>query len=76
MGDLCTSCRYDPKQKTGDDACPFTVLYWDFLARHRERFANHPRMAMMVRNLDRIDGEELVQIRRAAQAFRDGMEWE
>ena len=73
MGNHCTSCRFDPKQRTGDTACPFTMLYWDFLARHRERFVNHPRMAMMVRNLDRIPEPELVQIRREASAFREAL---
>ncbi len=76
MGNHCAQCTYDPKQRTGDTACPFTTLYWDFLARHRERFANHPRMAMMIRNLDRIAEPELVQIRRQAQSFRDGLEWD
>ena len=46
------------------------------MARHRERFRNHPRMAMMIRNLDRIDAGELVQIRRAATTFRDSLEYD
>ena len=76
MGNHCASCRYDPKRRHGRDACPFTMLYWDFLARHRERFANHPRMAMMIRNLDRIADDELAAIRRDAAAFRDGLEYD
>jgi len=36
MSDHCTKCRYNPKKRTGDDACPFTTLYWDFLARNEE----------------------------------------
>ena len=76
MSNYCGTCRYDVKQKTGDDACPMNVLYWDFLARHRERFANHPRMAMMIRNLDRIPEPELVQIRRAAATFRDSLDYD
>jgi deoxyribodipyrimidine photolyase-related protein len=76
MGNHCASCRFDPKQRHGGDACPFTMLYWDFLARHRERFANHPRMAMMIRNLDRIADEELAAIRRDAAAFRDGLAYD
>jgi len=71
MGNHCGSCRYDPKQRTGERACPFTLLYWDFLDRHRARFAQHPRMGMMVRNLERIPEGELVQIRREAAAFRE-----
>ncbi len=76
MSNYCASCRYDVKAKTGADACPFNLLYWDFLARHRDRFANHPRMAMMIRNLDRIETTELVQIRRAATAFRDSLSYD
>jgi deoxyribodipyrimidine photolyase-related protein len=76
MSNYCAGCRYDVTAKTGDNACPFNVLYWDFLARHRERFAAHPRMAMMIRNLDRMAPEELVQIRRAATAFRDSLAYD
>jgi deoxyribodipyrimidine photolyase-related protein len=73
MSDYCGGCRYDVTRRTGEGACPFNVLYWDFLARHRDRFANHPRMAMMIRNLARIPDQELVQIRRDAAAFRSAV---
>jgi deoxyribodipyrimidine photolyase-related protein len=73
MSNYCGSCRYDVKQRTGPTACPFNVLYWDFMARHRERFAKHPRMRMMTRHLDTMPAEELVQIRRDAAAFRDAV---
>jgi deoxyribodipyrimidine photolyase-related protein len=70
MSDYCGSCRYDVKARTGPDACPMNVLYWDFLDRHRERFGRHPRMGMMIRHVERMPDAELVQIRRAAATFR------
>ena len=54
MSNYCAGCRYRPDRAHGDDACPYTTLYWDFLERHRERFARHPRLALQVRNLDRL----------------------
>lgn len=76
MSNHCTGCRYDPKQRTGDDACPLTVLYWDWLATHRERFVRHPRMALMVKQLDRIPPAELSDVRRQASLFRDRLSYE
>jgi deoxyribodipyrimidine photolyase-related protein len=70
MSNYCSGCRFKPDRATGDDACPFTTLYWDFLARHRERFARHPRTALQWKNLDRIDPAELARIRAAAAALR------
>lgn len=70
MSNCCRQCRYDPKQAVGDSACPFTTLFWDFLARHRERFSGHPRTALMWRNLERMDPERLAAIRAQAAALR------
>ncbi|MBK1643568.1 cryptochrome/photolyase family protein [Thiocapsa imhoffii] len=70
MSNYCHQCRYDPKASLGDRACPFTTLYWDFLARHAGRFASHPRTALQWRNLARLDAERLTAIRRGADALR------
>ena len=69
MSDYCRGCRYDPRKATGDDACPFTTLYWDFLARHRGRFATNPRMRYPYLNLDRKETGEVAAIRRRAEAL-------
>ena len=66
MSNHCGGCRYDPKQASGPDACPLTTLYWDFLARHGDRFRDNPRMSLQMRNLDRKDAGELAAIRRDA----------
>lgn len=70
MSNYCRGCRFDPAVATGPDACPFTTLYWDFLARHEERFANHGRMKPQFLNLARKDGEEVASIRQAADDLR------
>jgi deoxyribodipyrimidine photolyase-related protein len=70
MSNACQGCRFDPKQATGPKACPFTTLYWDFLARHAKRLAGNNRMTMQLKNVARKDAAELRQIRRAADGLR------
>lgn len=55
MSDYCGGCRFDPKRRSGPDACPFNPLYWAFLIRHETRLRANPRMAMPYRTLDRTD---------------------
>ena len=76
MSNYCGQCRYDVKQRTGPDACPMNFLYWDFMARHRERFAKHPRMRMMTKHLDGMADTELVQLRRQADEFRESLSYD
>jgi deoxyribodipyrimidine photolyase-related protein len=70
MSNHCGGCRYDPARSTGAKACPFTTLYWDFLARHEARLRANPRMAMQLRNLARLDAEARAAIEAQAQALR------
>jgi deoxyribodipyrimidine photolyase-related protein len=74
MSDHCGRCRYDVKQKTGPDACPFNALYWDFLARHERRFRRNRRMVQMYANWDRMAPEQRDAFRASATAFLDTIE--
>jgi deoxyribodipyrimidine photolyase-related protein len=65
MSDYCRDCAYDRKRRTGDDACPFTTLYWDFLARHEDRFARNPRVVQQIRAAHRLRDLEEVRDRAA-----------
>jgi deoxyribodipyrimidine photolyase-related protein len=69
----CRSCRFDPKARTGDDACPFTTLYWDFTARHHDRLVANPRSAQAARGWDRFAPEEQQAIRDRAAEVAEGI---
>jgi deoxyribodipyrimidine photolyase-related protein len=62
----CKGCRYDVKQRSGERACPFNALYWDFLARHAEGLRRNPRMGLVMKQLEKIPAEELEAIRATA----------
>ncbi len=69
MSDYCSSCPFDPTQRVGDEACPFTTLYWDFLARHHDQLVKNPRIARQVRASERLSDlpavrERAVEVRR------------
>jgi deoxyribodipyrimidine photolyase-related protein len=71
MSNYCGACRYDPSRRTGEGACPFTTLYWDFLMRHEGRLGENPRMGLQLYNLGRIEQDERRAIRQRASRVRD-----
>lgn len=71
MSDYCGACRYDVKAKSGPDACPFSVLYWGFLARNEQVLGANPRLAMPYRSLAGFSGARRAEIVREAEVIRD-----
>jgi deoxyribodipyrimidine photolyase-related protein len=71
MSDYCGDCRYAVSRTTGEGACPFNALYWDFLDRHEERLRGTGRMGLMYSHVDRKDDEEWRRIRARASALRE-----
>lgn len=62
MSNYCKSCRYDPKQKTGESACPFTTLYWAFLIKHEASLASNQRTRLMVKHVANLSADERAAI--------------
>ncbi len=73
MSDYCRGCLFDPTQRTGPRACPFTTFYWDFLERNQRRLARNPRTSVVLQSLRRMREAEIDAIRAAARATRARM---
>ncbi len=74
MSDYCGGCAYRVRDKTGPEACPFNLLYWHFLLRHRERFAGNPRMGAMYATWDRMEAGHRGRVLAEAEGFLARME--
>ncbi len=74
MSDYCGNCRYNVKEKIGDNACPFNSLYWDFLARNEKVLRDNPRLGLAYRNLDKMDHDTIKALRAAAHRFMETLE--
>jgi deoxyribodipyrimidine photolyase-related protein len=70
MSNHCKGCRFNPAESTGETACPFTTLYWDYLNRHADMLAKNPRMLMQLKNLNRLTPEQREAIAQQAQTHR------
>lgn len=47
MSHYCGSCFYKKAIKTGDKACPFNSLYWNFYDKNEDKLGKNPRIGMM-----------------------------
>ncbi len=74
MSDYCGSCAYSVKDKTGENACPFNLLYWHFLDRHRDRFESNGRMGNMYRVWDRMDEDRQKTVLQDAEDWLDRLD--
>ena len=73
MSNHCKGCRFDPAKSTGDTACPFTTLYWDYLNNNAHSLAKNPRMLMQLKNLHRLTDEHKHLISEQAQKHRSSV---
>lgn len=73
MSDYCAGCRYDPKLKSGEGACPFNPLYWNFLIRNRAMLAGNPRLAMPYKTLDAMSEARRAEIAADAERVLEGL---
>ena len=72
MSNYCSQCSYDPKLRTGETACPFTTLYWDFLDRHKETFKKNHRMSQQVFGIGRL--KDLPELKERAKEVLTGLD--
>jgi deoxyribodipyrimidine photolyase-related protein len=70
MSNYCKKCRFNPAKAIGEDACPFTTLFWDFLDTHADTFKSNPRMGFMLKNLERKTEADIQQIKAQAKSFK------
>ena len=74
MSNYCESCRFDVKKKTGDGACPFNALYWDFLARNENQLSNNQRLRNAFATWRRMSDDKKADYRRSASAFLEALQ--
>lgn len=74
MSEHCRSCRYDWRDKTGPNACPFNALYWDFLARNEAMLGGNARLNYAYATLAGMDPDHRAALRNKAAETLDRVE--
>ncbi len=70
MSDYCSNCVYNHRKRTGENACPFNFLYWNFLFRHQQQLKSLGRMNLVLSHLSRMEEQELNEIQNLAEEWR------
>jgi deoxyribodipyrimidine photolyase-related protein len=74
MSDYCATCRFNPKVRTGADACPFNFLYWNFLLSHEAALRSNPRLGPAVLGLRYLDEAERSRVKAGSVSFLESLQ--
>jgi len=69
MSNYCDGCQYRPEIQFGENACPMTTLYWNFLMKHQVSLEKNPRTRLMTANLSRMSDDKKLLIKAHAKAL-------
>ena len=69
MSNYCKTCYYDKTKKTGDRACPFNSLYWNFYDKHADKLSKNPRIGMMYNVWHRMPSNSKAEILEQANFY-------
>ena len=69
ISDHCGNCRYDVHKKTGEGACPFNPLYWDFLKRNEDKLRGNSHTGTAYQAWDRMSAAKQQDYLDSAAAY-------
>ena len=69
MSNYCKDCAFDKNTRTGDKACPYNFLYWDFLLKNKNVLQENHRMARMLYHLKNLSDQDKNAISKQAVQF-------
>ena len=69
MSHYCGSCFYKKAVKTGDKACPFNSLYWNFYDKNEDKLGKNPRIGMMYNVWRKMKPEDKVALLEQADYY-------
>ncbi len=69
MSNYCGSCFYKKALKTGDKACPFNSLYWNFYDKNENKLSKNPRIGMMYNVWNKMKPEDKVSLLEQADYY-------
>ncbi len=69
MSNYCKSCYYSVKQKTGEGACPFNSLYWNFIDRHQGLLKSNMRMQIPLANWNKTNIQTKIEVLEQAATY-------
>jgi deoxyribodipyrimidine photolyase-related protein len=62
MSNYCQKCFFASKLRTGERACPFNSLYWNFHQQQRTKLERNPRIGMVYKTWDKFSEDEKQRI--------------
>jgi deoxyribodipyrimidine photolyase-related protein len=74
MSHYCGSCFYSKSKKTGDKACPFNSLYWNFYDKHESKLSKNPRIGMMYNVWRRMAPTQKAELLEQAETYLKQMD--
>ena len=69
MSNYCGSCYYKKAIKTGDKACPFNSLYWNFYDKNESKLVKNPRIGMMYNVWRKMKPEDKIALLEQADYY-------
>jgi len=74
MSDYCGGCAYRRKERSGEHACPFNALYWNFLLEHEQKLRANPRLGPAVLGLGRLSDAERAAVQERAAHYLSNLD--
>ena len=74
MSDYCKGCHYSKSKKTGEKACPFNSLYWDFYERHRDKLESNRRIGFVYPTLDKMNSKKREELFKQANEYLQNLD--
>lgn len=72
MSNFCSSCFYNPNETTGEKACPFNALYWDFMVRNEKVIKHNQRMSFVMATWKKFSpSKQTAILEKAKEIFKE-----